>query len=310
MSRRAKMWRRTVVGSSLAGGLTLMLLVAARPFGDVFVALVGALVATLAAFEARKMGALFDRRAVVVAVASSWAAALVVLGLRDGGWLELVYLQAVLLGRPSWIHSLYVGDVGSGQRYFVTAFCVLGVCALTELLGALQEGTGRPASRMLRTLWIAAPLHLLGLLRRDFGVEGLAAFLVLAKVGDVAGYFGGQMLAGPDASHPFPRLSPGKTTIGCACSLAVATGVGVLFTAVGWLHPGPLGLLSGALAGAILNLAAQAGDLLESAAKRAGSVKDSGTWFGPSGGVLDLVDSLLLGVPVAVLVWPLLLAFS
>ena len=84
----------------------------------------------------------------------------------------------------------------------------------------------------------------------------------------------------------------------------------MLFTAAGWLPAGALGLASGALAGAVLNIAAQAGDLLESAAKRAGSVKDSGTWFGPSGGVLDLVDSLLLGVPVAVLVWPLLLAFS
>jgi len=51
---------------------------------------------------------------------------------------------------------------------------------------------------------------------------------------------------------------------------------------------------------------AQAGDLLESALKRRAKVKDSGTTFGPSGGMLDLVDSLLLSAPVIALLWPVL----
>jgi phosphatidate cytidylyltransferase len=65
--------------------------------------------------------------------------------------------------------------------------------------------------------------------------------------------------------------------------------------------------MGGLAAGAAVNLAAQAGDLLESWIKRGAGVKDSGTWFGPSGGVLDLVDSLLLAVPAALLVWPIAL---
>jgi phosphatidate cytidylyltransferase len=56
----------------------------------------------------------------------------------------------------------------------------------------------------------------------------------------------------------------------------------------------------------VLNIAAQAGDLLESWFKRTGGVKDSGTLFGPSGGVLDVVDSLLLTGPVFLVVQPLL----
>ena len=67
-----------------------------------------------------------------------------------------------------------------------------------------------------------------------------------------------------------------------------------------------LGVASVLAAAALVNLASQAGDLLESAAKRQAGVKDSGTLFGPSGGFLDLVDSLLLSVPVALLTWPLL----
>ena len=67
----------------------------------------------------------------------------------------------------------------------------------------------------------------------------------------------------------------------------------------GCVRAGEMGLASGRLAGALVNLAAQAGDLIESGAKRAAKVKDSGTWFGPAGGVLDLVDSLLIAVPAS-----------
>jgi phosphatidate cytidylyltransferase len=53
-----------------------------------------------------------------------------------------------------------------------------------------------------------------------------------------------------------------------------------------------------------VNLAAQAGDLLESWVKRKAGVKDSSGLFGPSGGLLDQLDSLLLAVPVALVAWP------
>ena len=77
------------------------------------------------------------------------------------------------------------------------------------------------------------------------------------------------------------------------------------------LLPEPrMGILSPLLGSALVNLGAQAGDLLESGAKRAAQVKDSGTAFGPAGGLLDLVDSLLLSVPVALVTWPLLFEWT
>jgi phosphatidate cytidylyltransferase len=49
----------------------------------------------------------------------------------------------------------------------------------------------------------------------------------------------------------------------------------------------------------VLSVMAQFGDLAESLLKRAGEIKDSGIFFGHMGGILDVVDSLLLCAPSA-----------
>jgi phosphatidate cytidylyltransferase len=126
---------------------------------------------------------------------------------------------------------------------------------------------------------------------------------VLSKAGDIFGYYGGSAFG---RTHPFPRISPGKTTEGCAASLAGAMLTGALLAAAGALPAAGFGkLLGGVAAGAAINVAAQLGDLLESYVKRRAGVKDAGDWFGPAGGVLDLVDSLLLSVPAALFAWPI-----
>ncbi|HRV80731.1 MAG TPA: phosphatidate cytidylyltransferase, partial [Planctomycetota bacterium] len=156
-------------------------------------------------------------------------------------------------------------------------------------------------------VWLVVPLACLYPTRLLGGLPALMALVVLSKVGDIAGYYVGSLLG---RSHPFPRLSPGKTTAGCVGSLLSGIGFGIGCQAWGWFPPGSElaapGYWAGAVAGASINLAAQAGDLYESFWKRKAGVKDSGTWFGPSGGMLDLVDSLLFSAPLAALTWPFL----
>jgi CDP-diglyceride synthetase len=60
------------------------------------------------------------------------------------------------------------------------------------------------------------------------------------------------------------------------------------------------------LFGICVNVAAQIGDLMESALKRGAGVKDSGTLLPGHGGVLDRIDAMLIAAPVLWFFWPLL----
>ena len=116
-----------------------------------------------------------------------------------------------------------------------------------------------------------------------------------------------------------PRLSPNKTWEGAAGGLAASVGaallVGLAFdlalpvwhrALIGSVSiPGPAFYLSPvimpvwqqALIGAVASVAAQVGDLFESALKRAANVKDSGSIMPGHGGVLDRMDSILFALP-------------
>jgi phosphatidate cytidylyltransferase len=87
----------------------------------------------------------------------------------------------------------------------------------------------------------------------------------------------------------FAAISPRKTTEGAIAGVLAPTAVALAWSsALGW----PL-VFAGVL-GAAAGCAAIAGDLLESALKRALGAKDAGALIPGHGGLLDRVDSLLL----------------
>ena len=196
--------------------------------------------------------------------------------------LVLLYACAGLSAWPWLLHRWLLSSTGS-----------------IEVVGA---GERVPVVREVvpLALWLLPPLFALVLVDRDFGVPGTVALIALAKIGDNAGFFVGRAIG---KRRPFPRISPGKTVAGCVASLAagVAGGAVILPLTLGELSAREVAL--GALIGAAINVAAQAGDLSESWVKRRAGVKDSSALLGPSGGVLDVIDSLFLAAPVALLLW-------
>ena len=119
----------------------------------------------------------------------------------------------------------------------------------------------------------------------------VAITLGSAMVGDTLALFVGSAVG----RTPFFRsISPRKSLEGAAAGLAgtVVTWVAAAppLTGLAWYHAAALGVLA--------SVAAQGGDLVESAMKRAAAVKDSSELIHGHGGLLDRLDSLVLLGPV------------
>jgi phosphatidate cytidylyltransferase len=126
---------------------------------------------------------------------------------------------------------------------------------------------------------------------------------------DTGAYFSGRTIGGPKIA---PRISPSKTWAGLGGGI-VAAGLWlvVVVTFFGYLLSGLDGagrsltqavsakaLLLALGIGAVLAVAAQAGDFYESWLKRKAGAKDSSRLIPGHGGVFDRVDGLL---PVAII---------
>ena len=140
-------------------------------------------------------------------------------------------------------------------------------------------------------VWVLGA-HVLAV-RTGWGIAGVVALLATAKLGDVGAYFAGTYLG----RHKLvPRISPNKTIEGALGGLAASI-LGA--SLVGWLLvDAPLGGLFWLLFGVLVGAAAQLGDLVESALKRSLGVKDSNRLLPQYGGVLDVIDSVLVAAPV------------
>ena len=132
--------------------------------------------------------------------------------------------------------------------------------------------------------------------------QGLYNFLMLMFLiwaSDTAAYFTGKAIGGPKLA---PVISPKKTWAGFWGS---SVGAGFVLAGMGcpWLlsflklQPlAPLWVL--AIAGFVLAMFGQAGDLFISMFKRHYGIKDTGTIIPGHGGILDRIDALLLVAPL------------
>jgi phosphatidate cytidylyltransferase len=115
--------------------------------------------------------------------------------------------------------------------------------------------------------------------------------LIATFIGDSCAYFAGRSYGRTPIA---PLISPNKTLAGLVAGVAGGT---LAFWLSGWYQD----WLSGgdALAlGLLVSLIAPVGDLFESLVKRDLQVKDTGSFFGAHGGVLDRLDAVLFTVVV------------
>ena len=98
-------------------------------------------------------------------------------------------------------------------------------------------------------------------------------------------------------------MSPNKTVEGSLGGIACAIVVTMIFMMLDRTVAGDYGWMTMILFTILFSIAAQFGDLVESAIKRHFGVKDSGRFIPGHGGVLDRFDSLIF-------VFPLMLFFG
>lgn len=173
-----------------------------------------------------------------------------------------------------------------GWGWLAVALALLGVVAVGwRVRGFAPLGAALWAAVGIG--WITLPcVALLWLAAAPTGGRLLILWL-LATVWatDTGAYAAGRRFGGPRLA---PRLSPNKTWAGLAGGLLAAGAISAVAApctgaAVAALVP----------AGLVLSLASQAGDLVESLAKRRFGVKDSGALIPGHGGLLDRLDGML-----------------
>jgi len=187
---------------------------------------------------------------------------------------------------------------------------------LTVAMRREQLSTSYPAAAAsaFAFAFIALPLAMLVQLRQQWAGAFLILYLLFVVwAGDILAYFVGRSIGRHRMS---PRISPKKTWEGAVASMiaSLAAGTALFYYAtplctilLQWgliqRRDGIFTLERPVLAPvllltAVLNVAAQLGDLVESLIKRGAGVKDSGTILPGHGGMLDRIDALLFAAPV------------
>jgi len=235
--------------------------------------------------------------AITVAGGLVFAAAMIALGVVALGEYVGMTSRYRTLAIPAYISvaALVVA------AHFGSAFNVLYVLAGTFPLlfffaarGDHREGaTVSLGVTLLGIVWIGVPLTHAVFLRGlpDHGAALLIDVLVGTFVADTAAYATGRMFG----SHKIaPNLSPNKTVEGLVGGFVIGT-MGFWFAGLyqDWLS-GVDALMIGAAVAAV----APIGDLFESMLKRDLGTKDTGTLFGPHGGLLDRLDAVFFTIVI------------
>lgn len=225
-----------------------------------------------------------------------------------------VHLGNVLLILSNWLPAFWESAAGHSQAipggaiWPVLALGAVVLVAFSAEMARYQKPGGVTANVAMAVMAVVYVGFLFGFLmdlRMRWGLGALASLLIVVKAGDTGAYTVGRLIGRHKMA---PVLSPGKTVEGAFGALGFSVlGAWMTFT---WLVPWLAGRSAPHAAwwawlafGLGVGVAGMIGDLAESLLKRDTGVKDSSTWLPGLGGVLDMIDSILLAAPVAWFFW-------
>jgi phosphatidate cytidylyltransferase len=167
----------------------------------------------------------------------------------------------------------------------------------------MKNPIGNVALTMFGLLYVVLPLSYLIDINYFFNSNSVQDgrcwviyLLTVAKATDVGGYFYGKKFGRIPLA---PTISPKKSVEGAIAGFVFAIIVSIVFylLAAANLWSMQITLWQSLLLAVVIAILAELGDLIESAFKRDGEVKDSSTLPG-LGGALDIMDSLIFIPPI------------
>jgi phosphatidate cytidylyltransferase len=236
--------------------------------------------------------------ALAAAIAASEACAL--LGVFNAGYRAIAILGASVL---------VLAAASSLEAVLAALTAILGSLLLWSLRAATGSAPVLPGA-LAACVYGGLPLALLVIMRSWAGpavtLSGGASGLILERgvgwvlvtltitwAADSAAYLVGRAVG----RHLFvPRLSPKKTWEGTGAGLLAGT-----LVALAWAQPLGWTPIAALILGMLAAAGSIAGDLAESALKRAAGAKDAGQLLPGHGGLLDRIDSLAFSASVVFL---------
>jgi phosphatidate cytidylyltransferase len=208
----------------------------------------------------------------------------------------------------------YTLDSQSTIAIYASFMVVIFVLSLTRYSwrGRTQGAVAVAAVTMFALIYLGALPGFYLAIRRWHSAWIVAALILITKSCDIGAYFTGRLVG---RHKLIAWLSPGKTWEGLLGGVVLAAGVSVLLAWLGnqygvtgrWtttgqervFEPFTFPLWYAAIAGALVAVVGQIGDLTASLFKRDAGMKDSGRSIPGFGGLIDVVDSPILVAPLA-----------
>jgi len=201
---------------------------------------------------------------------------------------------AVIFVSTVFFDSYFPHD-NDGLEYIAAVVLIIGLFILQAFERDSQRAMGNIAGVLSGYVYVAWLWSFIFKVMYYPGVDGrwfVFALFLIVKGGDMLAYAVGSTIG---TRKLIPRISPGKTWEGAAGNLAG----GILAGLIIWnWFPCSFSLPAALGMGAVLNIVGQVGDLSESMLKRDANLKDSSGSIPGIGGMLDVLDSLLLTLPV------------